>query len=414
MGPITLFDKSFLQSLSVDESVWFDHFFLTNVCPLFYVETMADLEKPQRKGRDAKDEVRIIADKFPEMHGMPCSYHTELCTANLLGQEVPMTGQVPLSGAQFVKTDGKSGAVFEPSPEAEAFSRWQKGEFLEVERLYARVWRSSLSPLDSKVLAKEVRNLDIDVVSCKTLKEAKRLAEGVIVRRSKPIARMKLALTSLNIQCGFHDQILKRWIHANHPPLTQYASYAAYVLTVVLFYKIAILAGLISNERPSSRVDVAYLFYLPFCMMFVSSDRLHEKCASLFMRSDQVFVWGPELKSGLNEINKYYLKLSDTAREKGVYSFACDPPEIGSSIVSRLWDKLLPKWRSTEGVDIEDRPVGRPTIDEIKRMASAPPLSPSEGVFNPNITERFLIKRMVERKKGSWYQTPKDIKAEQE
>jgi hypothetical protein len=62
MGPITLFDKSFLQSLSVDESVWFDHFFLTNVCPLFYVETMADLEKSPQKGRAAEDEVRIIAD----------------------------------------------------------------------------------------------------------------------------------------------------------------------------------------------------------------------------------------------------------------------------------------------------------------------------------------------------------------
>ena len=43
MGPITLFDKSFLQSLKIDESVWFDHFFLTNVCPLFYGETLGGL-----------------------------------------------------------------------------------------------------------------------------------------------------------------------------------------------------------------------------------------------------------------------------------------------------------------------------------------------------------------------------------
>ena len=49
-GPITLFDKSFLQSLNLDESVWFDHFFLTNVCPLFYVETLADLGKPVNEG----------------------------------------------------------------------------------------------------------------------------------------------------------------------------------------------------------------------------------------------------------------------------------------------------------------------------------------------------------------------------
>lgn len=414
MGPITLFDKSFLQSLSVDESVWFDHFFLTNVCPLFYVETMADLEKSPQKGRTAEDEVKIIADKFPEMHGMPCAHHTELCTTNLLGRGVPMTGQVPLAGAQLVKTDGKSGAVFEPSPEAEAFSRWQKGEFLEVERLYAKAWRSLLSPLDSKVVAREVRMLDIDAASCKTLEEAKHLAEGVVARRSRPAARMKLALMSLNIQTGLHGQVLERWMHANHPPLAQYAPYAAHVLAVVLFYKIALAANLISNERPSSRVDVAYLFYLPFCMMFVSSDRLHEKCASLFMRSDQVFVWGPELKSGLNELNKYYLKLPDTERDKGVYSFASDPPEIGNSIVRRLWGQLLPKWRKKEETDVADRPVVGPTIDEIKRMASAPPLSPSAVDFNPDSTERFLIKRRVARRKGSWYQVPKGIKAEQE
>lgn len=414
MGPITLFDKSFLQSLSVDESVWFDHFFLTNVCPLFYAETMADLEKSPQKGRTAEDEVKIIADKFPEMHGMPCAHHTELCTTNLLGRGVPMTGQVPLAGAQLVKTDGKSGAVFEPSPEAEAFSRWQKREFLEVERLYAKAWRSSLSPLDSKVVAREVRTLDIDAASCKTLEEAKQLAEVVVARRSRPAARMKLAQMSLNIPTGLHGQILDRWMDANHPPLAQYAPYAAHVLAVVLFYKIALAANLISNERPSSRVDVAYLFYLPFCMMFVSSDRLHEKCARLFMRSDQVFVWGPELKSGLDELNKYYLKLPDTERDKGVYSFASDPPEIGSGIVRRLWGQLLPKWRKKEETDVADRPVVGTTIDEIERMASAPPLSPAAVDFNPNSTERFLIKRRVERRKGSWYQVPKGIKAEQE
>jgi hypothetical protein len=48
--------KSFLQSLSVDESVWFDHFFIPNICPLFYVETLADLEKSVREGRTPERE----------------------------------------------------------------------------------------------------------------------------------------------------------------------------------------------------------------------------------------------------------------------------------------------------------------------------------------------------------------------
>jgi hypothetical protein len=45
LGPITLFDKSFLQALSTDESVWFDNFFYPVICPIFFVETMADLWK---------------------------------------------------------------------------------------------------------------------------------------------------------------------------------------------------------------------------------------------------------------------------------------------------------------------------------------------------------------------------------
>jgi hypothetical protein len=50
MGPITIFDKSALQSLSMDESVWLDAFFLVNIVPLFYVETLADLEKEVAEG----------------------------------------------------------------------------------------------------------------------------------------------------------------------------------------------------------------------------------------------------------------------------------------------------------------------------------------------------------------------------
>jgi hypothetical protein len=46
MGPVALFDKSFLQSLSLDDAVWFDHFFAPVICPIFFVETLADLKKP--------------------------------------------------------------------------------------------------------------------------------------------------------------------------------------------------------------------------------------------------------------------------------------------------------------------------------------------------------------------------------
>jgi len=38
-------------------------------------------------------------------------------------------------------------------------------------------------------------------------------------------------------------------------------------------------------------------------MVFVSSDDLHRRTAPLFMRPDQAFVWGIDLKQALKAIN---------------------------------------------------------------------------------------------------------------
>ena len=51
MGPILIFDKSTLQGLNPDEAVWLDNFFISNITPLFYTETLADLTKEMRNGR---------------------------------------------------------------------------------------------------------------------------------------------------------------------------------------------------------------------------------------------------------------------------------------------------------------------------------------------------------------------------
>lgn len=410
MGPITLFDKSFLQSLSANESVWFDHFFLTNVCPIFYVETLADLEKAILKRPTPEQEVGLIAEKFPDMHGTPNAYHVALCLDDLLGHRVPMTGQILVAGGRRVKVDGKTSAVFEPSPEADAFSRWQKQDFLEIEHLYAKAWRAALSTLDLNEVTKVFRAIGIDGRPCKTLEEAKVLAESVVSAKDKPLDRIMLALLFLNIPQGLHKQILDRWRGASYPPLVDYAPYAAYVLTVEVFFQIALGANLISAERPSNRVDIAYLFYLPFCMMFVSSDRLHPRCAHLFLRSDQGFVWGEDLKRGLSELNAHYALLPDSIREKGVMSFASYPPGDGDYIVTQLWDRHLPRWRGVKAGNLVAKPIDSSSLlEKIKKITKAPPLHLDDVDFERAQTDSVVIKRRVRRRKGSWWQVPKDL-----
>lgn len=291
MGPTTLFDKSFIQSLSIDESVWFDRFFLPVVCPIFYVETLADLAKTPRDGRTAEREVRIIASKFPEMQGSPCVEYSELSLANLMGHEVPMDGRVLRPGGRAVSGGGRTGIVYDQSLEDAAFERWQKEDFANVERLFAARWREQLKAIKLDDIAGRVRSLGITPQSCRSLPEAYKLAAQIAGSNERTVEQVGLAIRLLCIQQKHHRPISKRWHNAGRPSLSKFAPYTAFVLTIEVFFQIALAAELISTNRNSNRTDIAYLFYLPFCQVFVSSDRLHQKVASLFLRPDQEFVW---------------------------------------------------------------------------------------------------------------------------
>jgi len=414
MGPNTLFDKCFLQSLTVDESVWFDRFFSTVVCPIFYVETLADLKKSVRKGRTPEQEVGIIADKFPNMHGTPSIFHLTLAMNNLLGSHFPLRGQIPVSGGRPVKAGGKSGIVCSEFPENEAFSRWSERQFYEVEHQYASFWRANLTNLNLEAMAKGFKELGINGKACKTLEEAKKLAHTIVNDSDKPHMRMKLACDILHI---YDDQarrkILEHWSVFNYPPLSTYAPYAAYVVTIEIFFRIAMAASLISPERASNYIDIAYLYYLPFCNIFVSSDKLHRKCAPLFMRPDQEFIWGIDLKTGLNHLDTYYKSsIPSEIMEKSIMEFAKNPPKDGQFFVSEIWDKHYIGWRNKKtNINLsESRNMER--VSEARMMMEASQLSSEEIDFDLADPDTFTVRRAVQKRKGSWYQLPKNLEGD--
>ena len=406
MGPITLFDKSFLQSLTVDESVWFDNFFYSVICPIFYVETLADLKKPKLR-RNPEDEVRIIADKFPERHASPVMNHQNIAIDNLRGQAVPFTGQIPVAGSRLVESSGRMAGVYDQSPEAEAFLRWQSREFDTIEREFASDWRASLESLDLKKISDGFRNRGISGRSCKSLSEAKSIADTLVNEIDKPLEPLKLVCLVLDVPQSVRDLIMKRWLASELPPLSTFAPYAAHVLTVELFFQIALAADLISSDRPSNRVDIAYLYYLPFCMTFVSSDKLHRKCAPLFLREDQSFIWGPELKKDLFVLNEHYTDLPESEKAEGLIQFASYPPTEFESIVSQEWDKHLRPWRESAKKRIKPDP--NPKLAKVvAALANAPSLPPNAVDFAPE-ESIMIIKRMVHQKKGNWWQLPRDL-----
>lgn len=409
MGPIALFDKSFLQSLSLDEAVWFDKFFMAVICPIFYVETLANLAKAPTS-RTAEAAVRIIAEKTPEMSGGPCSFHQELALANLLGHDVPMDGRIPRAGARHVTGGGRTGVVYDVSPEAKAFARWQSEEFFELERLFAARWRKILAEADLTGVARSLRNIGADGKSCASLEAAKDMANGIVNDRSNPLRQLEIAVRFLNVPKQYHSTLIERWKDLGRPQLSVFAPYTAYVLTVEMFFYIAIAGSLISSERPSNRTDIAYLFYLPFCMIFVSSDKFHRRTADLFLRSDQEFVWGPALKADLKGLNRHFLDFTKVERDQGVMQMARHPPVEGDFLTTALWRRHMSPaaFSGRDNADKPDPEKSRQLMEQLKAFVEGKALSPSQ-VRDPGNVEAMGIERHIHRRKGSWYLLPKDL-----
>lgn len=315
-------------------------------------------------------------------------------------------------GGRPVKADGKTGVVFEASQESQAFHRWQNEEFKELERDFAKSWRDMLTNLDLKEVAAGFKGIGIDGKSCQSLAEAKEIAAKITNSRNKPFDVIRLAFAFLHIHPQYHRDIIHRWSLCNYPPLSDYAPYVAHVLTVELFFQIALAANLISSDRASNRIDIGYLFYLPFCMIFVSSDKLHQKCAPLFLRERQQFLWGPDLKRGLGELNSHYSTLPPEEQEKGLTTFAVYPPKEGDFLVSTIWDFHFPDWRQTKEIDVSDPNIRHKELSSmVRRTAEAPTVPFEELDFDPFHPDSMTMERRVQKKKGSWFQIPKNIEA---
>ena len=182
-GPIILFDKSSLESLNVDESTWLDHFYTANITPLFYVETLADLEKKVEDGRTSEQVVRQLVRKTP-IDGMPNAHHERICTSNLMGEEVPLRSVPAVAEGQSVVSDGRKGIVYRDLPEWAAFERWQSGKYLEVEREFARSWRSALQQIDLEAVYDDFRPM-VAGNRPRSLEEVRALAENELFATDK-------------------------------------------------------------------------------------------------------------------------------------------------------------------------------------------------------------------------------------
>ena len=411
-GPHLIFDKSALQCLSLDETNWLDNYFYSVITPLFFAETLADLEREVGKGKTSEEVVGSLAIKTPDMQSVACSHHHKLLGAALYGQALPMDGRIPRDQGQVVELDGKKGIFYSKSPEEEALDRWYKGEFLDVERQFAKQWRRQLCGVNHEQEYAFFQQWFL-MGRPNTLAEVKSLTDAYI-DASPQGGSLKFGLNMLSVPERAQVEIVDRWKKLGSPPVREFAPYFRYLFGVDLFFSLSIAADQISRIRPKgkadNKVDIAYLYYLPFCHVFVSKDNLHKRVVPLFMRDDQSFIDADELKADLQKLDAHYSALPDEVRNSGFHKFAKYPPEDTSFLVTRLWDKHAPLWRKQAAQkEPLDKVRDAKIIEELSRIREAVKSSDPNERLSLEDAQFMQISRDVLRKKGKWKRFSDDV-----
>jgi hypothetical protein len=99
IGPLLIFDKSFLQMLNADEVTELSMHFKFVGTPTLIGEIIADLKLDPSERRVPSDVVKVLSRKMQKVHGLQPANYRKLALANLYAHEISMIGQVPVDGS---------------------------------------------------------------------------------------------------------------------------------------------------------------------------------------------------------------------------------------------------------------------------------------------------------------------------
>jgi hypothetical protein len=264
--------------------------------------------------------------------------------------------------------------------------------------------------LDLEAIAESFKPLVRGDTRPTTLKAVKDLASRIVANPKSTETVLGMALGTLGVPHELWTAIHLRWRTEGRAALPAFAPYAAHVVTVDLFFSLSIAAGLIAKERPSNRADIAYLYYLPFCMVFASMDKLHARTVPLFLKGRQQFLWGADLKADLKRIDNQFFAFPDDVKARGVMSFAHAPPHDRSFLTTRLWDEFMsPTWRTRKSshsdvsADVADPRIAEALLELKQRLESA---VPAERDITVKEADFVIAQSRVPRTLGKWAIVP--------
>ena len=410
-GPHLIFDKSSLESLNLDEAVMLDNFYTSNVIPIFFVECLADLEKQIVRSKSTPEQlVGSLATRTPDMQATANIHHMTILKAELSGRfdlRTVLHRPYVISGAP-VQLGASKGMIFRMPTEEEALHPWTTRDFLDVERNMAKAWRRALSAIDFEAMVTNVMKELGHWRKPKSLNDAKAITD-LIIDNMDPEWLLNFGLQLLGVP-ETTDHVIAAWRSQRKPPLRDHLPYFVFMLSINIFFCLVLPSKLLRDVKQSHQIDLAYLYYLPFCSVFTSKDNFHVQIVPLFLHPSQTFVNGADLKEDLRRLNEHFSKLPMEELDKGLYSFAQVPPDDETYLTTRLWNKYQPYWRTKDRNKVDlDPELQKVLVGMVNRVKDESQHRPNSDDVDVSKLDYVTMSRQVWTKKGKYLRFSKEI-----
>jgi hypothetical protein len=341
MGPITLVDKSAIQALGFEEVKYLDRYYSLVLSPILMRELLSTLAKEPKKGKDWEKTLGILAAKVDTMNSYLTPTANQMARSSLLGNDLPMDGRVPLAEAKRMRyRDGTQG-IFVDEPKGKKILRdWKQQNFTDYYRDDAARIREVDHGIDLGALQKFYADQLKNFPDFKTLKELLAWLDDVYFKSMTPEFHLKQMAVGLLIDAEFSDALRK--FQEKKSSIQEFAPYAFFHYRVNTLFLVGLAKGLISTSKAANlHLDVQYLYYLPFCMCFLTSDKKLMAIAELLTREDQTLLSGEALKEDLVKISAHFEAMTPEGLAKYREDFGSYPPELPNSLTEVTWKQRM-------------------------------------------------------------------------
>lgn len=338
---ITL-DKTVVYGLNNEEVDSLDRYFFQVVPSILVNEILAELTKePDPK---IPNKIAAFTYRVSGNHGLALNYRKRFATS-LLGREIPMDGRFLASGETVVRTvSGSLATIVETPLEDAILARWERREFTDEERLWARRFRQRMErPLNTKLYLDNIARAGLSFNTPQSVEELISSVNDLLANK-KLLPRLFVILArDFGIPYKSSDEITKRWYKEGRKPFEEFAPYAFFCLKANFLWHLSLTNPKLfkpdRNKNKNDRKDLEYCYYLPNTQIFATRDDKQQRLMEALRRQDQSIVNGDELKRDLRKISTDWDSLT-TEEKIAVNAQRGDaPPENTDSVVYQLWKK---------------------------------------------------------------------------